>query len=671
MELKNFFAQDLSGNVIASPTVYLYAPSTTTPATGLQDKNGAALTNPFTGSTSGFIQFAAPDGDYDLRVTGAGRDFTMRVRFLDASPGPVQVLREDLAASTGAASIGADDSKSGEAFGAAQQAFDLLPWGRIQAERPVSLIDAIPPSERAAILNGTSTLDIAPYLNVALAAAVSVGNTGVTAGYVGYVIPTVEIPSGVYVCGEVNLPSRVMLRCAGRAVFKSPTGTASVPAGKFSDDVVTDGEIEGITFLYYDKVLRWPTNNIDMSFHTLRRVTVAYCNELIDQVSFALSRSTTTLLDRVKVSYGVPRLGTFYADKTTIQSSWLTHSTNSYLIWADSRLTVRDCIVVPTTSTPSTSRALIWWQATDSTRSALLDDVRFGGESGQSPIIVVGDVNTSNANNAYRNQGVTIRRCELSSNTNYDPDSIGAVNANVVLRPTVVGGSRAIQFVKFEDCYAGPDKSGGVVQYYGTGDVTTLLTTDFVIDLDAASLRSFVRGTNRPTSDALSRYVAYSQVNSKVSGIRGETGRILPVNTATTGQKKISFKVDLSHPGTRHTPVAFLVTLNGQGTSSSDNNAYACSSVYIVTIAGFFSGSLQSKIAFTKLHGSAMGNSEAANADIISAHFGTGDTGTATRALSGTPGANDGVDVTIAFGTGVGGLAACYVRPLFDFSLLT
>lgn len=84
MELKNFFAQNLTGDVIPSPTVYLYQPGTTTLATNLKDANGAALSNPFTGTINGQIQLAAPDGDYDLRITGASRDFTMRVRFIDS-----------------------------------------------------------------------------------------------------------------------------------------------------------------------------------------------------------------------------------------------------------------------------------------------------------------------------------------------------------------------------------------------------------------------------------------------------------------------------------------------------------------------------------------------------------------------------------------------------------
>lgn len=85
MELKNFFAQDTAGNVIPNPTVYVYEPDTTTLATGLVDKNGGALANPFSGTAQGMVQFAAPDGEYDLRVAGGGRDFTIRIQCLDAS----------------------------------------------------------------------------------------------------------------------------------------------------------------------------------------------------------------------------------------------------------------------------------------------------------------------------------------------------------------------------------------------------------------------------------------------------------------------------------------------------------------------------------------------------------------------------------------------------------
>lgn len=82
MELKNIFAMDSAGNAIVSPTVTVYQAGTTTLATGLVDKTGAALTNPFTGSVIGHIQLAAPAGDYDLRVTKGLFDQTIRLRFI-------------------------------------------------------------------------------------------------------------------------------------------------------------------------------------------------------------------------------------------------------------------------------------------------------------------------------------------------------------------------------------------------------------------------------------------------------------------------------------------------------------------------------------------------------------------------------------------------------------
>lgn len=85
MEVKTFFAQRLNGDVIANPTVYLYQPDTVTLVAGLADKNGSPIPNPFLGTGLGEICFAAPSGQYDMRIVGAGRDFTTRVHFLDVS----------------------------------------------------------------------------------------------------------------------------------------------------------------------------------------------------------------------------------------------------------------------------------------------------------------------------------------------------------------------------------------------------------------------------------------------------------------------------------------------------------------------------------------------------------------------------------------------------------
>lgn len=69
MELKTYFAQDRAGNLIPNTTVTIYLTGTNTLATGLKTVNDAALSNPFTASADGKIQFKAADGIYDMVVT--------------------------------------------------------------------------------------------------------------------------------------------------------------------------------------------------------------------------------------------------------------------------------------------------------------------------------------------------------------------------------------------------------------------------------------------------------------------------------------------------------------------------------------------------------------------------------------------------------------------------
>ena len=85
METKNYFSTDAAGNILPSATCYLYIPGTTDLATGITNINDAPLSNPFTAQTTGLVQFKAPDGEYDLRVTKGGRDFTIRIQCFDVN----------------------------------------------------------------------------------------------------------------------------------------------------------------------------------------------------------------------------------------------------------------------------------------------------------------------------------------------------------------------------------------------------------------------------------------------------------------------------------------------------------------------------------------------------------------------------------------------------------
>ena len=109
MELKTFFAQDQSGNVMPFAVVTVYQAGTLTPATGLETQDAAPLSNPFTADNDGKIAFYAPDGLYDISVVSGSRSVSIRVQFSDDA----QDLRDELDDSTGSSLVGFIQSGSG------------------------------------------------------------------------------------------------------------------------------------------------------------------------------------------------------------------------------------------------------------------------------------------------------------------------------------------------------------------------------------------------------------------------------------------------------------------------------------------------------------------------------------------------------------------------------
>lgn len=85
MELKNFFAQDEQGNKLPEAICYVYQRGTESLAVGLKAATGVAIGNPFSTDVNGRIEFAAPDGLYDLRVVKANRDYRFPVQCLDVT----------------------------------------------------------------------------------------------------------------------------------------------------------------------------------------------------------------------------------------------------------------------------------------------------------------------------------------------------------------------------------------------------------------------------------------------------------------------------------------------------------------------------------------------------------------------------------------------------------
>lgn len=103
MQLLNFFAQDVNGNVVPGAACTIFISGTSTLATGLQDASGAPLSNPFNANSVGLVSVAAPQGIYDIQMVSGLLNYTIKVQFIDAA----QVAMDATSASASAASAAA------------------------------------------------------------------------------------------------------------------------------------------------------------------------------------------------------------------------------------------------------------------------------------------------------------------------------------------------------------------------------------------------------------------------------------------------------------------------------------------------------------------------------------------------------------------------------------
>lgn len=119
MQLQNFFAQDVNGNIVPGAACTLFLAGTTTLATGLQDASGNPLSNPFAANSNGLASVAAPQGLYDLQMISGLLNNKIQIQFIDAAQ-----VAADAAAATAAANNSANSATAAQA--SAAQAVTLL-----------------------------------------------------------------------------------------------------------------------------------------------------------------------------------------------------------------------------------------------------------------------------------------------------------------------------------------------------------------------------------------------------------------------------------------------------------------------------------------------------------------------------------------------------------------
>lgn len=246
MELKNYFAQDSQGNILGGATCYLYQPGSETLVTGIQDANGSPLANPFTAAQNGLIQFAAPNGRYDLRVVSGSRDYRIRVQCNDVAG---NVLLADLSDTS-------DPAKGAALVGFKQTGADAVPRTIMDKVREVVSV-----KDFGAVGDGVA--DDAPAINAAIEHVYQAGG--------GFV----HIPAGVFALSvQVTVKANVVLCGAGRGattlILKSYDQVVVVEDYGSLRDVTCDGnnlhiantiKLAGITVRSYCIVENIETKN--------------------------------------------------------------------------------------------------------------------------------------------------------------------------------------------------------------------------------------------------------------------------------------------------------------------------------------------------------------------------------------------------------------------------
>jgi len=238
MQLQNFYAQDVNGNIVPGATCALYLAGTTTLATGLQAANGSPLDNPFSANGTGLASVAAPQGVYDLKISSGFITSTIRIQFIDviqvANDATAAAAAANAAASSAAASaISADQASTTVAVLLGPHGDSLISHtypGTLPTTMTVEQVLnglSIPVTANGAIADGSDATDAINRLIFSLP----------TGG-------TVDLLGRTFVVTSLNAKSRMRIR---NGTLKTKDN-----AGAFSSPITLNGNTVAQSYLYLE-----------------------------------------------------------------------------------------------------------------------------------------------------------------------------------------------------------------------------------------------------------------------------------------------------------------------------------------------------------------------------------------------------------------------------------
>lgn len=475
-------------------------------------------------------------------------------------------------------------------------------------------------------------------------------------------VPAVLFPSGEYrVENAIDVTGLVYvhLKALGKAFIQGSRVTERSVGFLTAGSAAADGNLrylvcEGLQFQNFDEMISANTSNLDMSRWLFRYCQFDAINLVINSHTYARSRSTICTFDECIFQYRVERIARVFFDKLNFTNCWIgSGSGTTDLITANSLVKIDGCMLVPS-GTTSTGKSVVRLIDNDGTGTTVTNEAmrgvhiistRASNEGGQGPLVVC-DYAVQNVDRDI-SPSIHIDTCAL---VGFFPTTYNAADSEVgivhLLKwPASIGFSKC----SFRSLGAA---TGSLVSK--AASLTSDAPPGFVVDVDDATYfngqRAVGEGAGRTIAKSLRGYIRNPAPHNLRGSDMWEDGHIPVVATATTGRKKATFFLRSGFVSAlaRHTPLVFDLFLGGQGvTNAPDSFLYAGTSTYRLTISGANNAGNQVKLKVEKLSGDVWGATDTANCDIVSAHFGTADTGAATSALLTEN------HVTIVFGTNV------------------
>lgn len=463
--------------------------------------------------------------------------------------------------------------------------------------------------------------------------------------------PALVFPTGVYrVSSTISLQGcgYIKMLCDGKALIVGAAATTKTVIA-FSATDLRYLYVEALQFQNFDKVFNISTGNIDTSMWSFVDCQIDGLNLFVDSGSYAASRSTFVEFTRLICQYQVLQIIRSFCDVLTFNDCWLGHGNKTSLIYANSLVTINGGAFIPP-GADCEGKCYVYLTndngvggtiSNDYERGVHIRGARSSNEGGNPPLVVC-DFPLSNE---YRqNPVVNISDCTLAG---YHPTQYEAGGTET----GIVHLKQYPAFVSFNN--SGVNALGNPTAKLVSAQSTLSATAPktFGVYVDDATLKSAEWVVGELNTFTIAGVLRQYINNPEPSIFRGllENG-FLDVNAATTsGVFKSTFTVNTGYLEQDFiTPITFMLVLMGQSNNAFPNAGYGGSSTYLVTVTGIFDTSLKSSISSTKLHGPGFGISSADNANIVSLHFGSGETGSTTATMAATQ------TITVTFGANLG-----------------